>query len=186
MPVETIISTVLGAAVALGSIVVAQALSSRDRRGEQALLTQRQVYLDVAHAAEAAYGGLRTICEPGRTYDDLELAAAQAVSDSGIYRVRESALLILSQPVNRAVEQVLKAISRLERVTAKGAKLDTAGYHGAYHPFAEAMWALRREARRELGGGELRAEQIGKTSWDAAEDCGYCRAQAAAAGATAK
>jgi hypothetical protein len=185
MSVETVISTVLGALLALGSVVVAQVLGSRDRRSEQSLLAQREVYLDFARAADAAYGGLRKLCEPGRTHDNLELAAAQAVTDSGVYRVRESTLLLLSQPINRRVEEVLRAVGRLERATADGAKLDTVAYHGAYHPLAEAMWALRREARRELGGGELQAEKIGKVGWDAAEDCDFCRAHTAPVGAEA-
>lgn len=174
---STLISTAIGAVLALGGTVIAHVLSSRDGRKRDTLADQRRAYLDFALAAEAAHDGLRRAADPGRPHGDLAVETRHAMSESGVYGARETLLVTASPAINGAGEQVLRGLRRMRKAIRAGATLGTRPYHDTYHQVADALWRLRSTARAEFGHEPLRPEDLDKTSWDSQEACPECQAQ---------
>jgi hypothetical protein len=182
VPVDwiTLASTAIGAALALGGTVLAHFLGSRDGRQRENLNERRRSYLDFALAAEAAHDGLRRAADPGRDHPDLNVETRHALSDSGIYSAREALLVTASAAINGAGEQVLRQLSVMRKAIRTGAALGTPAYHDVYHPFADALWRIRRIARAEFGYEPINPEDLGKETWDSRGSCEDCTAASAA------
>ncbi len=56
------------------------------------------------------------------------------------------------------------------------AGVDSAAFHGAYHPYIEAVWAYRVAVREELEGQALSPAVFGRASWDSRARCQVCGA----------
>jgi hypothetical protein len=176
----TATATALGAAVAIVTTVIAHLLTTRDSRKGEHRSEQRQSYFDFALAAEAAHDALRLVGDPHRESENLAIETRRAVSESGIYGAREKLLVAASPALNEAGDRVLKALSDVRRAIRDGAKLNTSAYHDVYHPLADALWELRRVARREFGHRPLQPQDIGRSTWESRATCEFCSAARAA------
>ena len=171
----TLVSTVSGAVLALGGTVIAYVFSARDRRSRENRGDRRQSYIDYILAVEAAHSALRRVADPNRTRGDLSVEAAEAMTNSGVYGAREKLLVTADRGIVRAGETTLEALSKMRRAARHGATLDTLEWHNAYHQYAEAVWALRRAARTDLGADQITPDDLGKLSWDSQQNCDFCR-----------
>ncbi|MGC4808049.1 helix-turn-helix domain-containing protein [Micromonospora sp. DT233] len=125
-------------------------------------------------ALDDAHNGLRD-CARGRHTGELGEATHLAVHNSGLYAQRERLLISGSPALVAAGETVFLALIEIRRAVGRGAGLDTAQYHGAYHPFAEAMWSFRGAVRAEFGQAALSPqllERPGRSDRDQCERCG--------------
>ena len=176
----TVIATALGAAVAIVTTVIAHLLTTRDSRKGEHRSEQRQSYFDFALAAEAAHDALRLVGDPHRDPENLGMETRRAVSESGIYGAREKLLVAASPAINEAGDRVLRSLADVRRAIRDGAKLNTAEYHDVYHRLADALWDLRRVARREFGHRPLQPQDIGRSTWESRSTCEFCTSGKAA------
>jgi len=178
-----LVSTIVGAAVALGGTVLAHRIRSRDESGRELRGERRQGYLDFIVALDGAHGALRDVAnsdEPDRRH-----AAARAVSVNDVYEAREKFLLSANPAVITPGEKAFMRLIEVRKAIGDGARLGTPDYHEPYHGFAKALWDLRRAIREDLGGSTLTPADLDKKSWDGRDDCAVCqRGLRAAAAAT--
>ncbi len=118
------------------------------------------------------------MADPNRPHGDLGLETAEAMADSGVYGAREKLLVTADRGIVRAGERTLRALGELRDAARHGAATRSVAFHDAYHRYAEAVWALRRAARTDLGNAPINPADVGKPSWDAKENCAFCRAYA--------
>lgn len=176
----TLVSTVSGAVLALAGTVIAYQLSSRDRRQREDRSDRRQSYIDYILAVEMAHTALRRIADPKRTQGDLDAETAEAMSASGVYGAREKLIVTADRGILLAAERTLQALNGMRRAVRTGAIINSMEFHDAYHAYGEAVWALRRTARADLGADPISPGDLGKESWDSQENCSFCRRHRAA------
>jgi len=169
-----VISTAVGAAVALSATLLSYVLRSRDERGRAHRADRQQSYLDFMLALDGAHARLREVAEPTRTATDLDRDTGRAVSDSKVYEARERLLMSASPAVVRAGERAFLSVIEMRDAVRKGAKRGTVEFHHTYHVLSEAKWRLRRTVRVDLDSKPLTLTDLDKTSWDAREDCELC------------
>ena len=174
-----LVSTIVGAAVALGGTVLAYKIRSKDEAGRESRSERRQGYLDFIVALDGAHGALRDVAnsdEPDRRH-----AASRAVSASGVYEAREKFVLCANPAVITPGEKAFMRLVEVRKAIGDGARLGTPEYHEPYHRFAEALWGLRRAIREDLGGTTLTPADLDKKSWDGRDDCPVCQRRLGAA-----
>ena len=82
------------------------------------------------------------------------------------------------QSVIAPAENALRRLGVLRDAVVDRAKLHTAPFHDAYHPFAEALWRLRSSIRIDLGSAALTPADLDKPGWDDKANCDFCLRQA--------
>jgi hypothetical protein len=176
----TIVSTISGAGLALAGTVLAYGLSSRDRRSRDDRNDRRRSYLDFILAVETAHSSLRRLAVPDRPAGDIVAETREAMATSGVYGAREKLIITADRAIVHAGEATLRALNGVRDAVRAGARLNTIDFHNAYHRYAEAVWALRRAARVDLGASPISPEDLGKSSWDSQQNCTFCRTHVAA------
>jgi len=176
----TVFATVAGGAAALLGTVLAHSLGSREQSRRENNTERRNSYLTYLVALDAAQARLRQLADPDDPPLDLEIQARRAVGEAGVYEARERMLLVGSPAVMSAMERVHQRLADMRKAVRDGAKLYTGAYHDAYHPYAEALWHLRAEIRKDLGATPLTAGDLDKQSWDSQANCDFCQRHKAA------
>jgi hypothetical protein len=176
----TILSTLVGGAIALLGSVLAHTLRSRDERRRKTSADRQQSYVDYLIAHDKAHARIRQLADPGDVVRDLAVQARRAFGEAGVYEARERLLLAASPPVVAPAELALRRLADLRDKVRDGAQLYTVLYHEAYHPYAESLWALRRVIRADLGARALSTNDLDRESWDDRATCDFCQHQAAA------
>ncbi len=171
----TLLSTIVGGAAALLGSVLAYTLRSRDERRRAISTDRRQSYVGYLIALDAAHARLRQIADPNDPPADVPVQARRSLGEAGVYEGREKVLLAGSPSVVAPAEQALRRLALLRDAVRDGAKLHTMRYHDAYHPYAEALWVLRRSIRVDLGSAALSSSDLDKTTWDEQANCDFCQ-----------
>jgi hypothetical protein len=172
-----LISTAVGAAVALCGTLLADLLRARGQHDRDNRIDRRQSYLDFVLALEAVHSRLREVADPAKAPPDLVQAARRAFSEAKVYEAREKLLMSGSPAVVQAGERALLGVGGLREAVAGGAKLHTAAYHDPYHNYAGTLWQLRGSIRSDLGAAGLEPGDLDKPSWDTRERCAFCRSE---------
>jgi hypothetical protein len=175
----TLLSTLVGGAIALLGSVLAHTLRSRDERRRMISADRRQSYLHYLIAHDKAQARLRQLADPGDEVKDLAVQARRAFGDAGVYEARERLLLAANPAVVAPAELALRRLAALRDEVRDGAQLYTVRYHDAYHPYADSLWALRRVIREDLGSRALSTDDLDRESWDDKAACDFCQRQTA-------
>jgi hypothetical protein len=171
-----LISTGIGAAIALGGTVLADVVRSRDTRERDRLADRKEVYLQLTLAHGLALQGLRDVTRGGYESDEhRRSAAAAALTAADIYPARERLLMAAPRWVLRSAEAAFDQLIEVRDAVRDGAGTTSAAYHDAYHPYAERMWALRNSIRSDLGSSQLRPSDLARESWENRESCRICQ-----------
>jgi hypothetical protein len=173
----TLLSTLVGASAALFGSVLAHTLRSRDERRRVMSADRRQSYVEYLVALDAAQARLRRLAEPDYHPDDLPTQARRVFGEAGVFEGREKLLIAASMSVVAPAEQALRLLGDLRDAVRDGVKLYTLPYHDAYHPYADALWRLRKSIRVDLGSPALTAADLERTSWDDRASCDFCQSQ---------
>jgi hypothetical protein len=170
-----LVSTAVGAAVALLGTIVADLLRGRGERDRTSRRDRRKSYLAYVVALDAAHTQLREVADPNHVPQDPRREANQAVTRSRVYENRERLLMSGTPAVLTAGERALVALAKMRRVVGDGFKRQTPEFHDAYHEFAGNLWRLRRAIREDLGASDLSPSDLDKPSWDSRETCTFCQ-----------
>ena len=114
-----LISTGIGAAIALGGTVLADLMRSRDTRERDRITDRRDVYLQLTLAHGLALQELRDVA--GRSFGseaDRLAAVAAAMTVSGIYPARDRLLMAAPRWVLRSAEIAFDRLIRLRTSSA--------------------------------------------------------------------
>jgi hypothetical protein len=174
-----VVSTALGATVALGGTFLAHRLRSHDERGRDNEADRRQSYADFVLALGDAHARLRQVADRAVDPAALRRETTQAFTESRAYEARERLLMTANPKVAGAGEQAFRQVIQLRDSVRDGARLGSAKFHDAYHDLSAATWALRLAVRRDLGAPHITLADIGKPSWDSRETCDVCQRAAA-------
>src|SRR6185369_16886584 len=173
-----LISTGIGAAIALGGTVLVDLMRSRDTRERDRIADRRDVYLQLTLAHGLALQELRDVAARSFGSEADRLAAvASAMTVSGIYPARDRLLMAAPRWVLRSAEIAFDRLIRLRDVVRTGVAVRSLDYHEAYHPYGEAMWALRNAIRTDLGASRMTPADLARESWENRETCQVCQAR---------
>ena len=181
----TVLSTAVGGAIALLGSIIAFAMRSREERSRSVRADRKHGYVEYLIALDAAHAKLRQIADPDDPPDDIAVRSRRVFGEAGVYEAREKLLLSANPSVVVPAEEALRRLAALRTAVRDGAKLHTMPYHEGYHPYAEALWRLRRSIRVDLGSAALTAKDLDKPSWDEQANCDFCQQHKAIAVATA-
>jgi hypothetical protein len=170
----TLAATISGAVIAIAGTVLADRLRTRheDDRGLEA--RRREVYVAFIAAAGTVHARLRQLAQDPSAPADLEAASRKALTDAGLYEARERLFIDASSTVAAVGQTMFERLRGLQRAVAAGASQASPGFHEAYHPYLDAVWAYRVAVRQELEGGSLSPAIFGWTAWDGRERCPLC------------
>nr|WP_152332246.1 hypothetical protein [Micromonospora purpureochromogenes] len=168
-----LVSTALGAVVALGGTLLAGIRNDRGQRNRDRESDRVRAYVDFALALDTAHANLRAVARSHHAADQYA-AALSAVHESGLYGVRERLLISATPDLAKAGEAAFARLIGIRNAIRSGVALPTREYHDAYHAFAEALWAFRVAVRTELGQSRLSPEDLNRSSWSEREGCALC------------
>ncbi|MEV0371809.1 CchlQ [Streptomyces sp. NPDC050636] len=171
----TLVATVSGGSIAISGTVLADYLRNRheDDRGLGA--RRRAVYIEFITAAGVCHARLRQIAQAPGAEADLDTASRAALSDAGIYEVRERLFIDATTAVASAGQAMFEQLRALQHAVAAGASLTSSAFHDAYHPYIGTVWAYRLAVRNELDGRSLSPEAFGWGEWDGKDRCPMCQ-----------
>jgi hypothetical protein len=168
-----LVSTAVGAAVALLGTFLADALRNRGQRDRDNRSERRQSYLEFVVALDKAHGAFRHIAD-GVSPDAVRETRA-AFTENRVYESRERLIMTANPAVISAAERALTGLLAVRDAIRAGATLDTPEYHEPYHVYAQTLWDLRRAIRTDLGASDLKPGNLDKVTWDARETCPFCQ-----------
>jgi len=170
----SLVSTVVGAVVALSGSLLANRITARDQLTRDRESFRRVVYVDYATALDAAHVALRAVASDVDPDRDQYAQATAAVGQSGLYRTREHLLMFGTSPVAAAAENAFQALIEIRQAVRSGAELKSAEYHAAYHDFADQIWTFRMAVREDLGEPAFSPALMGHVDWSEREECPVC------------
>ncbi|WP_159041572.1 hypothetical protein [Streptomyces sp. WM4235] len=125
----TLVSTVLGAVVGLGSAFLLERVRWGRERDERQLSAQRDIYVAYLAALHEANQALRMVSLGGHPPEvSRDLAARAAFREVGLVQVREHIALTASEPVVLAADAAFQALRALRDRIAQGQDVHTPGY----------------------------------------------------------
>ncbi|MEU0187062.1 hypothetical protein ABZ312_38810 [Streptomyces sp. NPDC006207] len=151
------LSTALGAVIALGAALVGDRVRWRRDQRSHWLTLRREVYIGYLNAIHEANQMMRAVSlgdvAAGTTRDH---AARAAFRDAGVHQAQEHLVLIGSEPVIRAAVETSAALRRLRDRIRAGENDTLADYQAELEAFADRLHDLRNAIRRDLGVSPLR------------------------------
>ncbi|MFC7303850.1 CchlQ [Streptomyces monticola] len=176
----TLIATGSGGLIAISGTVLADFLRHRHENDRTVEARRRAVYNEFIVATGTCHTRLRELAQGRGEQGDLETASRAALTDAGIYDVRERLFIEGSTTVAGAGQAMFVQLRALRRVVATGAAQDSPAYHAVYHPYLAAVWGYRAAVREELDGRPLVPADFGWAEWGGRDSCAVCRAAGAA------
>jgi hypothetical protein len=167
-----LVSTAVGAAVALLGTLLADTLRNRGQRDRDNRSERRVGYLEFVVALDKAHGAFRHIADAGGP--DVVRQTRAAFTENRVYETRERLIMTANPAVIRAAEHAFVGLLGIRDAIRAGARLDTSAYHDQYHIYAGSLWALRRAIREDLGASDLKPQDLDKSTWDTRETCLFC------------
>jgi len=147
----TLAATVSGAVIAISGTVLADRLRTRDEDDRGLEARRREVYIAFITAAGASHAQLRQLVQDPGTTTDLEAASRAALTDAGLYEVRERLFIDARSEVAGAGQAMFERLRELRRAAAAGVSLASPGFHDAYHPYLGGdAHRRRRQERRQV------------------------------------
>lgn len=180
MDLIPLVSTAVGAAIALGGTVIADVVRGRDSRSRDNQAARKSAYLDLVIAHGVALQELREVANSTATDGERVAQINARMTKSGIYLAREKLFMAAPRWVLRPAESAFEQLIRVRDVVRAGATLNAAAYHDVYHPYSEKMWLLRNAIRSDLDASQLTPSDLARATWDNREQCGDCAGRAAA------
>jgi hypothetical protein len=174
-----LLSTAVGAAIALGGTVVVDIVRSRDVRHRDGQAARKSAYVELMTAHGLALQELREIGNSKLTGSERLTAVDERMSKSGVYAARERLFMVAPRWVLRPAEAAFDDLIRVRDAVRNGAALRSAAYHDVYHPYSERMWRLRNAIRSDLDASQIHPSDLSRASWDNREQCGVCGERAA-------
>lgn len=171
-----LVSTVFGAAIALGGTVLADFARGRDERGRDSTAARQQAYLDFVLALGAALQCLREVAATPAGSDDRSSSANDALTRANVYPTRERFLMIAPPAVIFAAQLAFDSLVDIRDAVRDGAMLRSTEFHRVYHPYAEKVWMLRLASRDDVGARALRPADLHRDGWDDRANCDVCGA----------
>ncbi len=172
----TLLSAVIGAVIALGSSLLVDVRRDRSQRGREHQQERRRQGVTFTVALVDAIGALRLAAASGLDTVERRVAAGEAVAP--VYVVREQLLVTGTPGQLRAGEAAFHALIGVRDAVRAGSALESADYHDAYHPFAEALWRFRLTVRAELDELELTPQELSHPDWTDRDQCDTCQSRA--------
>jgi hypothetical protein len=170
----TLIATIGGAMIAISGTVLADRLRTRHEDGRGVVTRRREVYIQFITAAGTCHTQLRRLAQDPTASTRLEAASRAALTDAGLYEIRERFFIDASFAVAGAGQTMFERLRELRRAVASGASLSSPAFHDAEHPYLEAVWSYRVSVRKELEGEGLAPAVFGWAAWDGRERCPVC------------
>ncbi|WP_327356876.1 hypothetical protein [Streptomyces sp. NBC_01304] len=155
--VITLLSTVLGAVVGLGSVLLADAIRRRHERAAQGQAERRAVYVAYLTSLHQANQDLRAVSLGELTGPALELAARTALREAAVVQAREHLALTAPEPVVRTADAAFRALRCLRDRVGEGKTLGDPAYAADLATYDGALHALRNAVRVDLGAQPLAA-----------------------------
>ncbi|MEU9114598.1 CchlQ [Streptomyces sp. NPDC048483] len=176
----TLVATVSGGSIAITGTVLADYLRNRREQDHGVEARRRAVYIEFIAAAGACHTRLRQIAQAPDAEADLEAATRAALSDAGIYEVRERLFIDATTSVAGAGQAMFEQLRALQRAVAAGASPTSPAFHHAYHPYLGTVWTYRVAVRKELEGQSFSPAAFGWDEWDGKDRCPLCQAEVTA------
>ncbi|GAA4704008.1 hypothetical protein Prum_021940 [Phytohabitans rumicis] len=167
-------ATIGGAAIAFTGTVLADRLRHRNEVDSSRRQRRRDLYVDFIVAAGLCHTRLRQLAEHNDSGTDQEQRSRAALTEAGIYEARERLFIDGTPAVTATGQTMFERLRALRRAVGNGAKMTSAEFHEAYHPYLAAVWAYRAAVRRELGSTALAPSTFGWPGWDGSETCSVC------------
>lgn len=147
----TLLSTALGAVVALGATLLTDRVRWRRERGERQLGAQRDIYVAYLTALHQANQALRMVSLGDHPVEvSRDLAARAAFRDAGLVQTREHVVLTAPEPVVEAADAAFRALRALRDRIAQGQDVHSPVYAADLASYGEHLQALRNVIREEL------------------------------------
>ncbi|WBB88170.1 hypothetical protein O7542_13770 [Micromonospora sp. WMMC264] len=169
-----VVSTALGAVIALGGGLLAGARNDRGQRRRDRESDRLKTYVDFALALDTAHAALREVARTPSGDASRRVAASAAVHESGLYGVRERLLMSGSPALVVSGEAAFGRLIDIRNAVRSGVMVSTTELHDVYHPFAQALWRFRIVARVELGQRELSPGDLDREDWSERAGCALC------------
>ncbi|MFI0366417.1 hypothetical protein ACH35V_00975 [Actinomadura sp. 1N219] len=152
-----VLSTVLGAVIGLGSVLVGDRLRWRREQSSQWLTVRREIYVGYLNALHEANQAMRAVSlgdfPPDTTRD---LAARAAFRSAGVNQAQEHLVLIAPEQVVQAAVETSAALRNLRDRIRKGEGQSSADYESEFLTFSDRLHVLRNAIRQDLGVSALR------------------------------
>ncbi|MER7813568.1 CchlQ [Streptomyces sp900116325] len=177
----TLVATLGGAVIAISGTVLADRLRTRQEADRGLGARRREAYIEFIAAAGAAHTQLRRLAQAPDAATDLESASRAALTEAGLYEVRERLFIDASATVAGAGQAMFEQLRALRSAVAMGAPVSSPAFHDAYHPYIASVWAYRVAVRDELEGQSLVPAVFGWHAWDGKERCPLCNRDLAGA-----
>jgi hypothetical protein len=161
--------------IAISGTVLADRLRTRHEDGRGAETRRREVYIQFITAAGICHARLRQLAQDPDAAADLEADSRAALTDAGLYEIRERLFIDASSAVAGAGQTMFERLRELRHAIAAGASQSSSAFHEAEHPYLAAVWAYRVAVRKELEGEGLSPAVFGWAAWDGKERCPICR-----------
>ncbi|MFF7748489.1 hypothetical protein ACFZCP_04375 [Streptomyces sp. NPDC007971] len=152
----TLAGTGLGAAVGVGSTLLADRVRWRRETSERTRRERRDAYVVCLTKYRLAYEDMHRAATVHRDGPPTErdVAVREAFRASGCDEVREAVLICAPEEMAALVEDVYASLRELLEVFAAGdPPLDTAEFQEHRLRHAKAVWAARAAMRAELARG---------------------------------
>jgi hypothetical protein len=171
----TLVATIGGAMIAISGTVLADRLRTRHEDDRGVETRRREVYIQFITAAGTCHTRLRQLAQDPSAATDLEAVSRAALTDAGLYEIRERLFIDASSAVAGAGQTMFEGLRELRHAVAAGASLTSPAFHDVEHPYLSAVWSYRVAVRKELEGEGLSPADFGWAAWDGKERCPVCR-----------
>ena len=168
-----LLGAAVGAVLALSGTLVADIRRDRHQRTRERIVERRRDAVGFAVVLVTTVGALRDIAQRAGHDPDRVRDANAAAAD--VYPAREQLLVSATPALLTAGETVFHRLVEIRDAIRLGASLDSAEYHDAYHPYAEALWNFRLAIRADIGEPALTPQVLGRPDWSDRDRCITCQ-----------
>jgi hypothetical protein len=169
-----LVSTAVGAAIALGGTVIADLARGRDTRSRDDLAARKAAYLEFSLALGTAVQKLREVAGSGLAGEERIAATNAGLAEAGIYPARERMLMSAPASVMGPAEATFDGLVAVRDAVRLNATTKSREYHDAYHPYEDQMWRLRNAIRVDLGAHTLSPSDLARDTWENRDKCAVC------------
>lgn len=148
----TLVGTGLGAAVGIGSTLLADRTRWRRDTADQARQERKEIYVTCLTSFRQAHESMRAVAtgDQQREAAAVDAAVREAFRTSGCNEARETALICVPPAMAEAIEQGYLSLRALRDVLAAGNPLASSEYREARRAHTRTVDAAREAMRGDL------------------------------------